>query len=112
MRSVGESTRPRTLTSTLRGGRSLSPARRGRSDDQPPRSLSPIFTLRGCWLMFPHESRGPGRLSGGELDQRAVGPVQRLAVGAGHLEQADAGADTGVEVAALVGEHPGEELAL
>src|SRR3954463_15835489 len=47
MRSVGASTRPRTETSCLRGGRSGSPGRRGRSEDQPPRSLSGIFTLRG-----------------------------------------------------------------
>ena len=43
----GESTRPRTETSCWRGGRSGSPALRGRSEDQPPRSLSPILTLRG-----------------------------------------------------------------
>src|SRR3954451_15259406 len=47
MRSVGASTRPRTLTSAWRGGRSGSPGRRGRSDDQPPRSFSGILTLRG-----------------------------------------------------------------
>src|SRR5829696_1551834 len=47
MWSAGASTRPRTLTSTGRGGRSASPGLRGRSDDQPPRSSSGILTLRG-----------------------------------------------------------------
>src|SRR3954471_18132572 len=47
MRSLGASTRPRTLTSAWRGGRSGSPGRRGRSEDQPPRSFSGILTLRG-----------------------------------------------------------------
>src|SRR5215210_6536019 len=47
MRSLGASTRPRTLTSAWRGGRSGSPGRRGRSEVQPPRSFSPILTLRG-----------------------------------------------------------------
>src|SRR3954468_1840822 len=47
MRSLGASTRPRTLTSAGRGGRSGSPGRRGRSEDQPPRSFSGILTLRG-----------------------------------------------------------------
>src|SRR4051794_18439340 len=47
MRSVGASTRPRTLTSARRGGRSGSPGRRGRSEVHPPRSFSPILTLRG-----------------------------------------------------------------
>src|SRR5215203_545501 len=45
--SLGARTRPRTLTSARRGGRSGSPGRRGRSDDQPPRSFSAILTLRG-----------------------------------------------------------------
>src|SRR3954469_11436899 len=53
MRSVGASTRPRTETSCLRGGRSASPGRRGRSEDQPPRSLSGILTLRGSEDMRP-----------------------------------------------------------
>src|SRR3954447_16865746 len=46
MRSLGASTRPRTPTSAWRGGRSGSPGRRGRSEDHPPRSFSPILTLR------------------------------------------------------------------
>src|SRR5215210_6879103 len=53
MRSLGASTRPRTLTSAWRGGRSGSPGRRGRSDDQPPRSFSGILTLRGGAVMPP-----------------------------------------------------------
>src|SRR3954462_13074751 len=47
MRSVGASTRPRTLTSAWRGGRSGSPGRGGRSEVPPPRSFSGILTLRG-----------------------------------------------------------------
>ena len=36
-----------TLTSAWRGGRSGSTGRRGRSEVHPPRSFSPILTLRG-----------------------------------------------------------------
>src|SRR3954447_2404910 len=62
MRSVGASTRPRTETSCLRGGRSGSPGRRGRSEDQPPRSLSGIFTLRGSEDMTSIKRRPGSRL--------------------------------------------------
>src|SRR5690242_17442780 len=110
MRNVGESTRPRTDTSCWRGGRSASPALRGRSEDQPPRSLSPILTLRG-WDMARIKRAVPAR-SVSKLDQSAVGPVERLAVRVRDVDQADAGGDALLELAGLVCEHPGEDLAL
>src|SRR5215208_1612526 len=59
MRSLGASTRPRTLTSAWRGGRSGSPGRRGRSEDHPPRSFSPILTLRGGLVIPPRYRLAP-----------------------------------------------------
>src|SRR4051812_42503139 len=111
MRSVGASTRPRTETSTLRGGRSASPGRRGRSDDQPPRSFSGILMLRG-WEDMPPMLAGASAPLGRELDERAVGPVKRFAVRARDPQQTHAGLHAALEVPALVAHHPRQQLAL
>ena len=83
---------------------------------------------RDAWPRRREPARGgarrPGRAAGRraethdgarlsrELDQRAVGPVERLAVGVRDVDEADAGLDAAVEVARLVGQHALEQPTL